>query len=217
MECIAAFNLNAEDYDRWYHEAPGSLIFESEVKAIEPLLPKGVGIEVGAGTGVFSSRLGVTLGVDPALNMARLSKKKGLDVVRAVAEFLPIRGECLDYVLLVFTICFLENPVPSFEEIRRVLGKGGSLVLSFIPKDSSWGRLYEEKKVGDHVLYRYARLYTLEQVEEMLHGSGFEIAEGLGTLRQPPLEVTKVEEPSDELEPDSQYGLICLRATRLLS
>jgi len=215
MECISAFDKHAEEYDRWYREKPGSLVFESEVKAIETLLPKGEGIEVGVGTGTFSSRLRVPLGVDPALNMLKLSKKKGIEVVRATAESLPIKSECLDYVLFVFTICFLENPILSIREMWRVLGKRGSFVLSFIPRDSSWGKFYEEKKVQGHPIYRYTRFYTLEQAKSMLHESGFEVTGGCATLRQAPQAIAKVEDPTDVLEPSSQYGLICLKATKL--
>jgi hypothetical protein len=71
MEVIWAFNRYAEEYDEWYRKEQGSLIFKSEVKAIEALAPEGIEIEVGVGTGVFSSRLGVFLGVDPALRMIK--------------------------------------------------------------------------------------------------------------------------------------------------
>lgn len=217
MECVTAFNRDPEGYDKWHSEGPGSLIFESEVKAIEPLLPRGLGVEVGVGTGVFSSRLRIPIGIDPALNMIRLSKKKGIEAVLGMCESLPIRSECLDYVLLVFTICFLGDPVQSFREIGRVLKERGSLILGFIPRDSIWGKLYEEKKLQDHLLYRYARFYTLEEVRRMLHRSGFRVTEGRATLRQPPPAVKEVEAPSDVLEPDSQYGLICLKATKAQS
>lgn len=217
IECVTAFNRDAEEYDRWYHKEPGSIIFESEAAAIETLLPDGLGVEVGVGTGVFSSRLRIPVGIDPALNMIRLSKKRGIEAVLGMCESLPIRSECLDYVLLVFTICFLGDPVQSFREMGRALKERGSLILSFIPRDSSWGKLYEEKKAQDHPLYRYARFYTLEEVRRMLHRSGFRVTGGRATLRQPPLAVKEVEDPSDVLEPDSQYGLICLKATKAQS
>ena len=111
MGVISTFNKYAKGYDEWYHKKRGSLIFESEVRAIEALKPEGFGVEVGVGTGVFASRLGVSLGVDPALEMIKIAKKRGVNVIQGLVEFLPIRSECLDYVLLIFTICFLKNPM----------------------------------------------------------------------------------------------------------
>lgn len=75
-DIISAFERNAEEYDRWYHEELGSLIFESEVKAIEALVLEGYGVEIGVGTGAFSSRLGIPLGLDPALRILKIAKKK---------------------------------------------------------------------------------------------------------------------------------------------
>jgi len=50
---VLAFNRYAEEYEEWYRKEWGSLIFESEMKAIEALAPEGLGVEVSVGTGVF--------------------------------------------------------------------------------------------------------------------------------------------------------------------
>jgi ubiquinone/menaquinone biosynthesis C-methylase UbiE len=121
MEVVWAFNRYAEEYDEWYRKEQGSLIFNSEVKAIEALAPEDIGIEVGVGTGVFSSRLGVFLGVDPTLRMIKIAKSRGVNVVQALGELLPIKSESLDYVLFVFTICFLRDAHTSLREAWRVL------------------------------------------------------------------------------------------------
>ena len=44
MDIISTFERNAEEYDRWYREEPGSLIFESEVKAIKVMSLKGMAL-----------------------------------------------------------------------------------------------------------------------------------------------------------------------------
>jgi len=91
MKGIWAFNRCAEEYDGWYRKEQGSLIFESEAKAIEALAPEGLGVEVGVGTGVFSSRLGVFLGVDPALRMIKIAKGRGLTWFRHLGNCYPSR------------------------------------------------------------------------------------------------------------------------------
>lgn len=212
MESASAFNRHAEEYDEWYREERGSLIFESEVKAIEVLAPEGLGVEVGVGTGVFSSRLGVPLGVDPALRMIKIAKKRGVEVVQALGEFLPIKTGCLDYMLLVFTICFLRNPRSSLREARRALRYGGGLIVGFVPRDSEWGKLYLKRKAEGHRLYKYANFYTIEEVEEMLEKDGFKILKYSATLSQDPSTLRKFEEPSSDTD---ERGFICIKARKV--
>jgi ubiquinone/menaquinone biosynthesis C-methylase UbiE len=216
MECIAAFNKDAEVYDRWYNEMPGLFIFLSELKAVQVLLPEGTGLELGVGAGMFASKLKTGLGIDPAIEMLRLAKKRGIDnVIQATAEYIPIRNGLLDYVLLLFTICFLKDPVISFKEARRILRRRGSLVVSFIPASSSWGRLCEEKKHAGHPVYCHARFYGLEKVCRMLRECGLRVNNGRSTLMQPPHSFSRVEEPSADLQAESSYGLIVLKAEKL--
>ncbi|MCJ7609921.1 class I SAM-dependent methyltransferase [Candidatus Bathyarchaeota archaeon] len=215
MECIAAFNKDADAYDKWYREMPGLLIFLSELKAVQVLLPEGTGLEVGVGTGAFASRLKTGLGIDPALEMVWLSKKRGIDnLIQATAEYIPIKNGLLDYVLLLFTICFLEDPVTSLKEASRILRRKGSIILSFIPASSSWGRLCEDKKHAGHPLYCHARFYSLDKVSHMLQESGFKVTDGRATLMQPPQNFSIVEEPRPDLDSESKYGLIVLKAEK---
>jgi len=212
MDVITAFNKRATEYDEWYFEEPGLLIFESEVKAIEALVPEGLVAEVGVGTGVFSSRLGVFLGVDPALRMIKIAKKRGVNVVQAIGEALPVRDGCLDYVLLIFTICFLRNPLSSLREVWRVLGHGRSVIIGFVSRNSEWGGLYLKKKAERHDLYRHANFYTLKEVEGMLKSEGFKAIKYSATLFQAPQSVSRVEEPSSDV---SERGVICIRAVKI--
>lgn len=211
MGLISAFDRHAEEYDKWYEQEPGSLIFESEVKAIEALGVGGLGVEVGVGTGVFSSRLGVFLGVDSSLEMARIANGRGVNVVQSLSEFLPVKSECSDYALLVFTICFLKQPQLSLREIWRALKHKGTVIVCFIPRNSAWGKMYSKRKAEGHRLYRYANFYTLQEVEEMLRETGFETTTYSATLSQKPQAVRKVEEPSSDL---TRCGIICIKAAK---
>ncbi|MHA1710607.1 MAG: class I SAM-dependent methyltransferase [Candidatus Freyarchaeota archaeon] len=83
--------------------------------------------------------------------------------MQGLAEFLPIRSECLDYALLIFTICFLKKPMFSLREARRVLKHKGTIIIGFISRDSGWGRLYLKKKAEGHKLYGYANFYSPEK------------------------------------------------------
>lgn len=52
---IPIFNRYARDYDNWYVKHVDTA--ESEVKAVSMLIPRGLGIEVGVGSGFFAGRL----------------------------------------------------------------------------------------------------------------------------------------------------------------
>lgn len=212
MEIISSFNEKAEEYDRWYREEPGSLIFESEAKAIEALALEGFGVEVGVGTGVFSSRLGVPLGLDPALRMIKIAEGRGIDVVQGVGEFLPIKSNCLDYVLFAFTICFLRNLRASLREAWRVLRPRGNIIIGFISRESEWGKLYSKRKAEGHRFYKHAKFYTTGEVEEALERGGFKITKRVATLSQGPEAVTMIEEPSSDV---GQHGFVCMKGIKI--
>jgi SAM-dependent methyltransferase len=211
MVVLSAFNICAEEYDEWYRKEQGSLIFESEINSVEALAPKGLGVEVGVGTGVFSSRLGVFLGADPASRMIKVAKKKGVNVVQALGELLPIKNECLDYVLFVFTICFLKDTQASLRETWRVLKYGGNIVIGFVPRNSKWGKHYLKKKTDGHRFYKHANFYTLDEVKEILEREGFRTTKSSATLLQEPEMVTKAEEPSTDV---SRRGFVCIKAVK---
>jgi len=212
MEAISTFDKNAGDYDRWYRKKSGKLVFESEARAIEALSIRGFGVEAGIGTGAFSSRLDVPLGLDPALRMIRMAKMRGIDVIRAVGESLPIKSNCLDYVLFAFTICFLKSLHDSLREAWRVLRFRGNVIVGFISHSSEWGKLCSKKKVEGHRFYRYANFYTVEEVKKALGRADFKIQKCVGTLSQKPRALIAIEEPSSNV---SQLGFVCIKAMKM--
>lgn len=211
MSGTSVFDRNAAEYDNWYREEPGSLVLESEVKAIQALALEGVGIEIGVGTGVFSSRLGVPLGLDPAVEMLKKAKARGISVFQAVAEFMPMKDSCMDYVLFAFTICFLNDLHASLQEAWRVLKPRGNIVVGFISQDSKWGKLYFTKKTEGHRFYKHATFYAMDEIEDALDRGGFKITDRVATLSQGPEDVKAAEEPSKQLV---QGGFICIKAMK---
>jgi len=211
MSAIEAFDECAEEYDRWYCKEPGASIYESEVKAVKALVPRGLGVEVGVGTGVFASKLKTSVGVDPALRAIMIAKKRGVSVIQGVAESLPFKDECFGYVSSILTLDYLKDPESSFREAWRVLKYGGSIILCFVPRNSSWGILYSKKKAEGHKMYRHANFYDLAQVEEMLNRTGFGIEEYSATLSQGPESIVDVEEPCSEVR---NHGFVCIRGVK---
>lgn len=205
-EAVEAFNELAAKYDSWYEEHPYE--YRNEVTAIKRLVPGGLGLDVGVGTGIIASEVGVEVGLDASLSMLRTAKSRGLEVVRAQAERTPFKGGGFDYVLTTATLCFLEDVEEALREAYRVLKPGGFLVACIIPRESPWGRRYAER--GDGV-YRLMRLLGVEELKEAMLRAGFEVAEALGTISYPPSSVGFIEEPSVELEGKS---FVCIKGLK---
>jgi ubiquinone/menaquinone biosynthesis C-methylase UbiE len=198
MPKTAAFERQTERYENWFetHDA----VYRSELEALRRLRPKpGDGIEIGVGTGRFAAALGLQVGVDPAREMLRRARDRGIDVVSGVAESLPFSDESFDTALLVTTICFVDDIPQTLSEARRVLRPDGSLVLGFIDADSPVGRTYRETQ-ADNPFYRDAVFVSTDELVDALQAAGFTEFEYTQTLYQSPADV-------DEREPiDGGYG-----------
>ena len=168
---ITLFNRFAREYDDWFVE--NSFAYLPEVEAIRRFIPNtGLGVEIGAGTGRFSTPFGIKIGIEPAKGMARLAQSRGLHMIRALAEDLPFKDESIDYILMVTVICFLTDLPTAIKEIRRVLKPGGRLIIGFIDRESRLGRNYESMKDSSR-FYKRATFYSVSQVMDVLTAIGF--------------------------------------------
>ncbi|HOO77246.1 MAG TPA: class I SAM-dependent methyltransferase [bacterium] len=176
------------EYDRWFDSARGRAIFDLEVAALHRVMGarEGRWLEVGVGTGRFASALSVADGLDPAASMLVRAAARGIRAVRGGGEELPFAAGAFDGVLMVVTICFLDDPARSLRECRRVVKKEGKLVLGFVPAAGPWGRLYESKARAGHRFYSSARLYGAAAVRGLAAAAGFVPAESVSCLFDPP-------------------------------
>ncbi len=184
------FEENVERYDSWFERH--KYVYLSELNAVKLLLPKGLCVEVGVGTGRFASPLGVKFGVEPSRRMAEVAKRRGVEVVLGVAESLPFRDNCFDCVLIVTTICFVDDPEETLREAYRVLKPGGALVIGFIDRESPIGKEYEKKR-GESVFYRVAKFFSTKELVNLLEKTNFEVDKILQTLFRKLNEINSVE------------------------
>lgn len=71
MAIIEPFDAYADRYDQWFEK--NTMVYETELEAIRRILPgkavdkddMPVGVEIGAGSGLFASRLGIAYGLEP--------------------------------------------------------------------------------------------------------------------------------------------------------
>lgn len=178
-------------YEQWFIDNPN--VYKSELLAIKSLLPKRKkSIEIGVGTGKFAVPLGIMVGIEPSNKMRQLSLKRGIDVINAVGEFLPIRKERLDLVLMVTTICFLDDIKMAFEDVYNILTSKGSFIIGFIDRNSTIGIKYQLQK-KENVFYNVADFYSVDEVVSYLKTANFTKFEFSQTIFRPLHEIKDIE------------------------
>jgi len=172
MPKIGPFEKYAERYEEWFERNRSA--YQSELQAVRSLLPpeRGIGIEIGVGTGRFAAPLGLQLGIEPSTAMAMVARQRGIQVVQAVAEALPFMDGTFDFALMVTTLCFLDDVGISFREAHRVLRCGGFLLVGFIDRESPLGRVYQRHK-NESPFYTEARFYSVQEVVSFMESAGF--------------------------------------------
>lgn len=183
MSRVAPFESHTDRYERWFEQHQAA--YCSEMLAVRAQMPlQGLGVEIGVGSGRFAAPLGVAIGVDPSFNMLRRARARGVVAVAGVAEALPFADDTFDFMLMVTTICFVDDVRAMLAEAHRVLKRQGDLIIGFIDRESSLARHYLEQRV-ENVFYREATFYSAEQVASLLAESGFEAEGWVQTLTQP--------------------------------
>ncbi|MHC1591144.1 MAG: methyltransferase domain-containing protein [Candidatus Helarchaeales archaeon] len=184
---IRVFNEHSRRYDSWFTSQKGRILFQKEVEALRHLIkdvPVGEWMEIGLGTGEFSSALGIPQGIDPAWNALLLAKKKGLDVVHGIAEELPYRNGSFNATFIIVTICYVKDPMKCLMEASRVLKSNGHVIIGFVNKESVIGQEYLEKKRQGHLFYGPATFYSFQEIQELLEKVGFNVEKVVSTLFQ---------------------------------
>ena len=180
MVRIESFEKYSKEYDEWF--IINQDIYQAELNAIKSFIPKDKnGVEIGVGSARFALPLGIKVGVEPSKKMAELSRNQGIQVYEAVAEQLPFNDKKFDFVLMVTTICFVDDILKSFQEAFRILKDNGFIVVGFIDKDSVLGKQYQLKRKKSK-FYRYATFYSSEDIIALLKKTNFTISDVKQTL-----------------------------------
>jgi len=171
MAKTAPFEDFSEEYDEWFIRNKEK--YTAELSALKCFIPTNAhGLEIGVGSGKFAAPLGIKTGVEPSQKMADKARKLGIHVFPGIAEDLPIANSSFDFVLMVTTICFVDDLKKSFQEAFRVLNKDGFILIGFIDKDSELGKVYRANKDKSH-FYKIAEFFSAEEVLACLSEAGF--------------------------------------------
>jgi SAM-dependent methyltransferase len=171
MARTGPFEKYYKKYEYWFIN--NSYVYESEIDAIKDILPDfNDAVEIGVGSGRFAAPLGIKRGLEPSGKMARIAQKRGISVTEGIAEDMPFDDGGFDLVLMVTTLCFLDDVDKAFSEVYRILKPGGCFINGFVDRDSRLGRTYQKIK-DKNVFYRLADFYSVEEVKTILKKAGF--------------------------------------------
>jgi ubiquinone/menaquinone biosynthesis C-methylase UbiE len=188
-----------DGYDGWapFYDDPENGLFAIEERHIRPILdtlPTGTVVDAACGTGRHSSYLHerghMVIGVDASPGMLAIARKK-LPTVRfehADLLALPIDDDSTDAVLCSLALAHVEDLVPVFAEVARVLRPWGRYVVADTRGHFLGSRLYplieEDPKgnVGYMPTWRHA---TVEYLQAAL-AAGFRVRSVLEPMRPEP-------------------------------
>jgi len=201
------FEEHVGQYETWFSDNQNA--YQAELRAVKELiLPAERTVEIGVGTGRFAAPLGIAYGLDPSLPMLRIARRRGIEVAMGVGESLPLPDSSFDLVLMVTTVCFLDDLQRSFHEVKRILQPGGGIIVGLVARDSTLGEYYLKQR-EESVFYRSARFYTVKEIVTALSRAGFADLDYRQTLFVP-LHETK---PSEPVKPGYGEGsFVAIRA-----
>ncbi len=209
MARIKAFDEFAGEYDEWFEKHKWA--YKSELDAVRKLLPDFThALEIGIGTGRFAIPLGIKNGIEPSPRMAEIARAKGLDVEEKPCENLPFDDEQFGLVLMVTTICFVDDVAKCLSEIYRVLEPGGYVIAGFIDADSPLGKIYQAKK-DESKFYGEASFYSADAVREYIEQAGFGDITAVQTIFRSPAEMDCLD---DVREGTGEGSFIVLRGRK---
>ena len=217
------FDQYASAYDAWFLDNRNVLY--SEVRLVASTLKEaGRVLSVGCGSGLFEKILReefgivITDGIEPSTGMAEIARKRGMNVTVATAEEADFGHGTYDTLLFNGTPSYIGDLKGVVRKAYDALPAGGRIILIDVPKESSYGLLYNlAKAVGtwDHPLLEgcyppnpypiefvdVANWRTTAEKVALLHEAGFTDLTFSHTLTSHPLCSNDTEE-----EPSEGYG-----------
>ena len=154
------FDQYASAYDAWFLDNRNVLYSEVNLVA-STLKDAGRVLSVGCGSGLFEKILrdeyGITVtdGIEPSEGMAAIARKRGMNVTIATAEEADFGNGDYDTLLFNGTPSYIGDLAGVVRKAYAALPAGGRIILIDVPKESSYGLLYNlAKAVGtwDHPL-----------------------------------------------------------------
>ena len=149
-----SFDEHASLYDAWFIQNPNVLLSEARLVARTLRNSKKI-LSVGCGSGLFEKILrenfdiDITDGIEPALGMAEIARRRGVNVEIATAEEGDFGNGKYDTILFNGSPSYIADLLPVVKKAYDNLPSGGRLILIDVPKESGYGMMYNlAKAVG---------------------------------------------------------------------
>lgn len=228
------FDEYASAYDAWFLDNRNVLY--SEVNLVASVLGgAGRTLSVGCGSGLFEKILrderGIDIrdGIEPSEAMADIARKRGLNVTVATAEEADFSNGKYDTILFNGTPSYISGLADVIKKAYRALTPGGRIILIDVPKESSYGLMYNlAKALGtwDHPLLEgvfppnpypiefvnVANWRTTAEKVDMLREAGFTDLTFAQTLtRHPLLSDTAEEQPCEGFDKGDYVAITAVK------
>ncbi len=226
-----AFDQYAGEYDSWFLSNPN--VLNSEAKLVAAAL-KGCDriLSVGCGSGLFETILAkdydihIRNGIEPSTGMAEIARKRGLNVKISTAEEADFGAKEFDAILFNGSPSYITDLKSVVGKVYDALPEHGRIILIDVPKESSYGLLYNLAKAtgtwDDPLLegcfppspypiefVNAANWRTTREKIETLKEAGFRNLQFMQTLTRHPLySESETEEPSEGYDKGDYVAVI---------
>jgi SAM-dependent methyltransferase len=171
---LTIFEEYADEYDKWFLDNRD--VYLDELKRIREAIGDipSPALEIGVGSGRFAEPLGIRHGIEPSRALGLMAKERGIEVIRAVGEAVPMKPGIIWMVVMITVLCFLKKPEETFREVHRILIHNGNFLVAFIEKGGIIAERYLARPDKGRFL-SHARFYEHDEVIRMITGTGFQI------------------------------------------
>ena len=185
-ENIKFFNIWAKFYD--YTPIIGSWLRHIQIKSIKEIKIKDnlSILDIGCGTGYSLLKISektnnsILSGIDISEEMLKIAKtktesikKNKIILKKASAEKIPFESNFFDYIICTDALHHFINPQASFNEMSRILKKGGKIIIADVNIGPLWlsnilfklepGFIHMYEKREMHELFQKNKIKTIKQ------------------------------------------------------
>lgn len=156
-------------YDDFFATPLGAEMLEKEARYLAGCICGTTVASIGCGTGIIEAELERMvpvriIGVERDDTMIERARER-IAMVKADAENLPFRDKCVDTVMFVTSLEFIEDVEKALTEAHRVLREDGTLCTVVLNTASSYFRERYEK--GGY-LRKHIRHIHVEEIERIM-------------------------------------------------
>lgn len=177
--------LGPDIYRQWRASALGAITERLERRLVLDLIGNIEGrriLDLGCGDGDLAVDLALrgarVTGIDTSAAMIAAARARAasagteIEFHLAAAQALPFPSEQFDVVVAVTVLCFVDDPMPVFQEAARVLRPGGRFVIGELGKWNSWAAARRLRGWLGSPLWRRGRFRTPGELHSLAEAAG---------------------------------------------